>query len=69
MIEDCRKMGENALINDKLEKIVLALLESFFFFCCLFLEKITVTVSFVYCTASSQKYGPVCQKVIVDIGQ
>ena len=62
-------MGENALINDKLEKIVLALLESFFFFFCLFLEKITVTVSFVYCTASSQKYGPVCQKVIVDIGQ
>ena len=38
MIEDCRKMGENSLINDKLKKIVLALLVSFFFIY-LFLEK------------------------------
>ena len=32
-------MGENALINDKLKKIVLALLVSFFFYYYFFLEK------------------------------
>ena len=39
MIEDWRKMGENSLINDKLKKIVLALLVSFFFYYYFFLEK------------------------------
>lgn len=55
MIEDCRKTGENSLINDKLKKIVLALLVSFFFIIIIsFWKKITVTVSSIfYCTASS----------------
>ena len=39
MIEDCRKTGENSLINDKLKKIVLALLVSFFYYYYFFLEK------------------------------
>ena len=47
-------MDENSLINDKLKKIVLALLVSFFFYYYFFLEKITVTVTLIfYCTASS----------------
>lgn len=53
MIEDCRKTGENSLINDTLKKIVLALLVSFFFIIS-FWKTITVTMSFIfYCTASS----------------
>ena len=54
MIEDCWNTGENSLINDKLKKIVLALLVWFFFIIISFWKKITVTVSLIfYCTASS----------------
>ena len=66
---------ENSLINDVLKKIILALLEPFFILLLLlfylFLEKKNYFYGEFLLTVLHlvrQKYGPVCQKDIADIG-
>ena len=67
---------ENSLINDILKKIILALLEPFFLFYYYYYFISFWKKNYVYgeffltvLHLVRQKYGPVCQKVIVDIRQ
>ena len=67
---------ENSLINDILKKIILALLEPFFYFIVTITLFLSGKRNYFYgeffltvLHLVRQKYGPVCQKDIADIGQ